>query len=289
MMRILVTGATGFVGRNVLPQLVSAGAEVRALTRDPAKAKVPAGVELFRGDLGEPNSLTEALIGVERMYLFPAPETAREIVARAVKAGVRRIVVLSSGAVTTGYDTEFHLPVEQAVEESGLEWTHVRPGEFATNTVHMWAPSIRVENAVYDPYPDAVGVPTHERDVADIAALALLEDGHTGKAYTIVGPETLTHAEQVDAIAAAVGRELSFKDVSVQDALAYYQALGGWAAANAPFLLGLVTYSNEETTAEAAQEYDKAAVEQHPTAENVTNRPGRTFAQWARDHADDFR
>lgn len=288
-MRILVTGATGYVGRNVLPQLVSAGVDVRALTRDPARAKVSAGVELVRGDLSWPDSLTEALEGVERMYLFPAPETAREVVARAVKAGVRRIVVLSSGAVTTGYDTDFHLPVERAVEESGLEWTHVRPGEFATNTLQMWAPSIRAENAVYDPRPDAVGVPTHERDVADTAALALLDDGHTGKAYTIVGPQPLTHAEQLDAIAAAVGRELSFKDATAQEALAYYQALGGWAAANAPFLLGLVTYSNEETTPEAEHQYDKDAVEQHPTAESITNRPGRTFAQWAQDHADDFR
>jgi uncharacterized protein YbjT (DUF2867 family) len=152
----------------------------------------------------------------------------------------------------------------------------------------MWAPSIRAENTVYDPHPGTVGVPTHELDVADTAALALIEDGHAGKAYTIVGPEPLTHAEQLDRIAAAVGRELTFKDVTASEALAYYRGLGGWAAANAPFLLGLVTYSNEETTPETEKQHDKAAVEQHPTAESVTGRPGRTFAEWARDHAADF-
>lgn len=288
-MTILVTGATGFVGRNVVRGLVEAGADVRALSRDPSTARVPAGVELVRGDLSDPASLAPVLNGIDRMYLFPVAATAREVVAMARQAGVRRVVVLSSGAVTTGYDTDFHLPVERAVEESGLEWTHVRPGEFATNALHMWAPSIRAESAIYVPFPKAIGVPTHERDTADVAVLALLGDGHAGKAYTIVGPESLTHAEQADLIGAAIGRQVHIKDATAQECLAYYTSLGGWAAANAPFLLGLEDYSSNETTPEDEQVFDEAEVEPLPTAESVTGRPARTFAEWARDHADDFR
>ncbi|GAA5705402.1 hypothetical protein Save01_06254 [Streptomyces avermitilis] len=83
----------------------------------------------------QPESLADALEGVDRMYLFPVAETAWEVVPLAQQAGVRRIVVLSSGAVTTGFDSDFHSPVERAVEESGLEWTHVRPGETRPGTV----------------------------------------------------------------------------------------------------------------------------------------------------------
>lgn len=288
-MTILVTGATGFVGRNVVRGLVEAGADVRALSRDPATAHVPAGVELVGGDLSDPASLVPALDGVDRMYLFPVAATAGEVVSLAKRAGVRRIVVLSSGAVTTGYDTDFHLPVERAVEESGLEWTHVRPGEFATNALHMWASSIRAESAIYDPFPKAIAVPTHERDTADVAVLALLGDGHAGKAYTVVGPESLTHQEQADLIGAAIGREVRFKDATVQECLEYYTSLGGWAAANAPFLLGLEDYASNETTPENEQVWDEAEIEPLPTAQSVTGRPARTFAEWARDHAEDFR
>src|SRR3990170_32540 len=99
-MTILVTGATGHVGRQVVAQLVAAGAPVRALTRNPATAAFPAGVEVVRGDLLDPESLEPALTGVDRLYLFPEPRTATEVVAAAERAGVRRIVTLSSGAVT---------------------------------------------------------------------------------------------------------------------------------------------------------------------------------------------
>ena len=124
-MTILVTGATGNVGRLVVDQLIKAGASVRALTRDPSTAALPAGAEVAAGDLTRPSSLAEALDGVDRMYLFPVAETAREVVDLAKRAGVRRIVVLSSGAVTTGYDTDFHLPV--TLDFGKAEWKALFP------------------------------------------------------------------------------------------------------------------------------------------------------------------
>ncbi|MBX6766344.1 MAG: NAD(P)H-binding protein, partial [Actinomadura rubrobrunea] len=188
-MTILVTGATGHVGRLVVERLVAAGADVRALTRDPSRARFPQDVDIVQGDLTVPASLAGAFDGVDRMYLFPVAATAREVVAMAEDAGVRRIVTLSSGAVEGGYDTDFHLPVEQAVEASGLEWTHVRPGEFMLNKLWLWGPSIRDEGVVRTPFPDVTWCPIHERDIADVAAEALLKDGHAGRAYMLNGPE----------------------------------------------------------------------------------------------------
>ncbi|MFC7642136.1 SDR family oxidoreductase [Streptosporangium lutulentum] len=117
-MTIPVTGATGNVGRNVVDRLVRTGATVRALTRDPAAARLPTGVEVARGDLADPATLGDALRGVERMFPFPVPETARHVARQAREAGVSHVVVLSSAAVTADYDTSFHLPVEQAVEQA---------------------------------------------------------------------------------------------------------------------------------------------------------------------------
>ncbi|MFI0448184.1 NAD(P)H-binding protein [Actinomadura sp. 6N118] len=286
-MTILVTGATGNIGRLVVERLVRSGASVRAMTRSPATAALPPTTDIVKGDLHNPRSLTEALRGVERMYLFPVPETARQVVAAAKQAGVRRIVVLSSGAVTGGYDTDFHLPVEQAVEESGLDWTHVRPGEFMLNKVWLWGPSIRSELVVRDPNPDVAWFPVHEADIADVTAAALLEDGHVGVAYDLNGPELISHRDQVRAISTAIGQEIRLQQVTPAEAREIYRKQGGFAAANADFLLGFEDYSGNDSDPSAVKDFQLP--NSLPTAEPITGKPARTFAQWARDHAEAFR
>jgi len=290
-MTVLVTGATGNVGRLVVRRLHDAGVGVRAMTRASRRPDVPPAVEVVHGDLASPDTLTDALRGVDRLYLFPVPGTASEVVGRAVEAGVRRIVTLSSGAVTGGYDTDFHLPVEQAVESSGAEWTHVRPGEFALNKLWLWGPSIRTGNVVRDPHPEAAWYPTHEADVADVAVEALTGDGHAGAAHTFGGPELISHREQVEAISRALGREIRFETVSPEEAREHYRAQGGFAADNADMLLGFTDYSGGEADADTwAEEAGAAVPDGAPaTAGDITGRPARTFAEWARDHADDFR
>ncbi|MGW6460538.1 NAD(P)H-binding protein [Streptomyces sp. NPDC055078] len=288
-MRILVTGATGNVGRLVVGQLVDRGVEVRALTRRPDTAALPGGAEVVAGDLERPESLRGALEGVERMYLFPVADTAREVVALAKEAGVRRIVVLSSAAAADGSDTTFHLPVERAAEESGLEWTHVRPGEFMANKVALWAPSVRAERVVREPYPDAAWAPVHERDIADVAVAALLEDGHTGAAYTVHGPSAISQREQVAAIAAALGEEVRIVEISREQAREIYIAQGGFAADAADFLLGFTDYDGNAADPDAAGEFDIAAFGDLPGLREALGKPGRTFAEWARDHVADFR
>ncbi|TWP49534.1 NAD-dependent epimerase/dehydratase family protein [Lentzea tibetensis] len=276
-MTILVTGATGHVGRLVVNELVEAGEQVRALTRDPAKANFPAQVEVVRGDLTEPDSVP--FDGVDRVYLFPVAETAHEVVARA--KDVRRFVVLSSGAVTFGMDTQFHLPVEQAVEASGAEWTHVRAGEFALNRLFMWGPSVRADGTVWEPNPDAQSYPMHEADIAAVAVRALLDDGHAGQAYTLTGPQVLTTREQVACVGQAIGRELRIRDVTTAEALEFYRRQGGFAAQVAPFLLGEEGYEGGE--AETVWDLTPS-----PDVERVLGRPGLSFARWADDHRDDW-
>lgn len=333
-MQILVTGATGTVGRNVVAGLLEAGAgagvRVRALTRNPATAALPGGAEVVPGDLAEPATLRAALAGVDRLYLFPVAETAREVVALAREAGVRRVVTLSSGAVTNGFDTTYHLPVERAVEDSGVAWTHVRPGEFAANKLALWGPSIREHRTVYHPSPEDAWFPVHERDIADVAVAALLDeaDAHAGAAHTLNGPELLTLRDQVRAVAEALGEEIHFERTSREEARERYLAQGGFAAENADFLLGFETYDGAPATPDAtapsaaapdtaaphatapdttapgatapdttaphatapdAAAFDPATLGPQPTTRDAIGQPARTFAQWARDHAADFR
>ncbi|GGU14461.1 NAD(P)H-binding protein [Lentzea flava] len=276
-MTILVTGATGNVGRLVVRGLAGK-ADVRAMTRDPAKADLP--VRTVKGDLDDPESIP--FDGVEKLYLFAHPPTAQEVVDRAVKAGVRRIVTLSSGAVTYGYDTSHHLPVEQAVEASGAEWTHLRPGEFAANKIDLWGPSIRADGTIVHPDPDAFGQPIHEADIAEVAVKALLENGHAGKAYNLSGPPQLTQRQMATAIGEAIGRELRFVDVTVEEALAYYVSLG-WPEEIARYILGLGGYEGGDPDDFADYEFVV-----QPDFQAVTGKPYRTFAQWARDHVADF-
>lgn len=290
-MTVLVTGATGIVGRHVVKGLVDASTPVRALTRDRARAQklLPREVEIVEGDLTQPGTLPEKLAGVQQMYLFPVPETASEMVAVAREAGVRRIVVLSSGAVTGGFDTTFHLPVEQAVETSGLEWTHVRPGELAYNKIELWGPSIRAERTVRHPNPEAAWFPVHERDVADVAVAALLNDGHSGVAYTLNGPELLTLRDQVEAIANAIGDEIRFEKVTPHEAREAYLRQGGFAAEAADFLLGFVDYDGNPADPSVVADFDPSVLGPQPTIAEAIGTPARTFEQWARDHVQDFR
>ena len=288
-MRVLVTGATGNVGRIVVEQLVAAGVRVRAMTRWPQRARFAEAVETVAGDLADPATLEPVLAGVDRMYLFPVPGTAREVVSLARRAGVERVVVLSSSAVTGGADTTFHLPVEQAVEEFSPEWTHVRPGEFMLNKLFLWGPSIRAEGVVYEPFPEVASWPVHERDVADVAVAALLRDGHHGKAYDLSGPEFITRQEQVDAIATASGREVRLDVVTPEQAREHYRRQGGFAAANADFLLGFTDYQGNKREPTSVWYPTVRPAGPRPTAQRVTGLPSRTFAQWARDHADEWR
>ncbi|KNB50913.1 SDR family oxidoreductase [Streptomyces caatingaensis] len=283
-MTILVTGATGTVGRVLVDRLLAAGQRVRALTRNPQAARLPGAVEVMTGSLTRLTGVTAALEGAHAVYYMSgildpddAVRQARTFMELAADAGVGRVVDLSGLAVTVRRPGSHEMlrDVEEVIEASGLAWTHIRPGEFAGNKLDMWGPSIRAENTVRSAFPDALGVPVHEADIAEVAAAALLSDGHAGHAYSLSGPERLTQREQAAAIARGLGRPLRFEKVTYGRARAAYIAAGmSWDIAE--YLLGYQA------------EYAEEPPEVRPDVQRVLGRPGRTLARWAADHASDL-
>ncbi|MEU3054845.1 SDR family oxidoreductase [Streptomyces griseus] len=272
-MTILVTGATGTVGRRVVEQLLERGEHVRALTRDPARAELPAGVDVVRGDLTDPASLEPALEGVTGLHLitfggglFAPLETGEEILGRARKAGVRRVSVLHGGGAT---------PMESAVRASGFDWTVVMPVEFMANALE-WAPGIRSEGVVREPFVDRLSAMVHESDIGAVAAAALTEDGHGGREYLVTGPQVLTVRDKAAAIGAARGADVELVELTEE------QALESWRGQGMPEdVIAFLIDVYRDTPPEGRTVLD--------TVEKVTGRPARTFAQWAEEHAKHFR
>jgi uncharacterized protein YbjT (DUF2867 family) len=274
-MKILVTGATGTVGRHVVNQLIQAGHQVRALTRNPAKANLPAGVEVMAGNLAAPKTVEPALAGVSGFHLINFDsgadggallQTGPEIVALATQAGVRRITVLMGGEKGS---------VEQAVEASDLAWTLLQPVEFMANALD-WVGSIRAEGVVRGPFAHRLSALIHEADIGAVAATALSEDGHAGQTYILTGPEALTPPDMVRIIGAAIGRDLRFVELTEAQAREQWRESGYSEEVIEFFVWALGNTPTEGYTVV-------------PTVEQVTGRPARTFAQWAAEHAEVFR
>lgn len=283
---IVVTGATGNIGRSLVGQLLAEGAPVRALTRDPDRAALPAGAEVVRADLTDPASLEPALRGADALFLNLAAGgggAAATVVEAAVRAGIRRIVLNSSIAVTDdpegddNFLARMHGAVESAVRASGLEWTFVRGGAYAANAL-QWAQEIREGGVVRDPHPGATTSAVHEDDLAAVAAAALLDrtGAHTGEAYVVTGPESLTREEQVAVIGRVIGRPTRVESISEE------QAAEERATPSVPKETLLELFRLFATTVGTAAPVTD-------TVRHVTGRPARTFEQWARDHAADFR
>jgi uncharacterized protein YbjT (DUF2867 family) len=266
-----VIGATGKVGRQVVTGLLEANAAVRALVRDPETADLPSAVDLVSGDLLHPQGFSAYLDGVEAVFLvwpFFTDKGSAEVV-DTLASHATRIVYLSAEAAGTRPDS-FWAALEQTIERSASEWTFLRPTGFATNTL-MWADQIRESGIVRWPYGQAARSLIHERDIAAVAVRALTGDGHVGARYVLTGPQAITQAEQVHAIGEAVGREIRWDELSREEA---EQQLKGAIPETA-----LNTWASFVDTPEVVTS----------TVKDVTGEPARPFAQWARDHAEDFR
>ncbi|GAB3946547.1 NAD(P)H-binding protein [Kribbella albertanoniae] len=269
-MTILVTGATASVGRLLVDELVAVGAPVRALTNKPARAALPEGVEVAVGYLGRPESLPAALAGIDTVYLAPLPAYVDDFVRCAREAGVRRVVVLSGEPAeyeAQGDPASWHYyRVERAIEEAGFEWTFLRPGQFMNNTLD-WAPSIKSEGVVRAPYPNAVQTPIDLVDIAAVARVALLDESFTGQKLVMSGPEALTQPQEVELIAAAIGRPIKFEEQTPQEYLDQLTPFTGLETAQ--WLLdGFRMMAEHPMTPES-------------TVADLTGRPGTTYAEWA--------
>ena len=266
--KILVVGATGNIGRHVVTGLRERGADVRTLSRF-------AGADTVAGDLTRPETLHTALSGVDSVFLLWPFLTAdgAPAVLDVVAQHARRVVYVSALSVQ---DDESGVwgQVEAAIRHTSLEWTFLRPGGFATNTLE-WAGAIRAGQPVRMPYPKAARSLIHERDIAEVAVLALTEDGHTGRAYPLTGPGALTQAEQARILGEVAGRPAVVEELTAEEARAGMLA---WA---------------DEAFADGALAYWRSLVDiPEPvttTVAELTGHPARTFTQWAQDHVDDFR
>lgn len=272
-MTILVTGATGTIGHHVVDQLARGGHPVRALTRRPAQARLPAGVEVVEGDLTRPDTLGTALQDATALHLiamagddYQPLEHAAEIVAAAVEAGAKRITVL------TGTDDE--VAVVRAVAASGVDWTHVRPLEFMANKL-AWAESIRTEGVVRSGFGGHVSALVDEADVAAVIVAALTEDGHAGRTYAPSGPEALSRFDAARIIGDVIDRPVRFHELTEAEVRAQMRDMGVQPDV-IDFVVGY----------EASPPREASIVS--PVVEQVTGHPPRAFAAWVADHADAF-
>ncbi|GAA2291360.1 NAD(P)H-binding protein [Nonomuraea roseoviolacea subsp. roseoviolacea] len=279
MSDILVTGATGNVGKHVVSQLAQAGIPVRALVRDPSRARLPENVQVVAGDLTAPETLEPALRDVDAVFLvWPgfAAETAEPVV-EAIAKHARRVVYLSADVPGAGDDDEpsiFHQRIERLIRRTGVNWTFLRPGGFAVNTLG-WADQIR-QGVVRWPFGTASRSLIHEKDIAAVATHVLTSGGHTGAAYVITGPERLTQAEQVRVIGEVVGREVRWEDMPPEEAREVLTRAWGDP--------GFV-----ESALRGWESFVTAPEKVTDTVERLLGRPALTFRQWAEDHAADFR
>ena len=274
---ILVTGATGNVGGALAAQLAARGEDVRAVVRDPACVRVPAGVEVVPGDLDLPESLTPALKGVRAVFLLGGWGDMPEVLRRVERARVERVVLLTSRCVVGGRPdnpvTRMWLDSESAVRHSGVRWTVLRPSGYQSNALR-WLPQLRQGDVVRAPWPDISIAAIDPADIAAVAATVLTEPGHEGGAHMLSGPVALRPVDQIDTLADVLGRPLRYEPLSDEQA-----RLEMAADTPAPFIDAFFRFYSDG-------EFDDSTV--LDTVQQITGHPPRRFEQWARAHARAF-
>jgi uncharacterized protein YbjT (DUF2867 family) len=280
--RVLVIGATGRVGRQVVSQLQAKEAPVTAVVRHPDAASFPSQVKVVRGDLTVPESLDSYLYGIDAVFLvWTAPPASVASVLERIAKHAQRIVFLSAPLKTPhplfqqpNPARELPEQIERLIETSGLEWTFLRPGMFASNALGWWAPQIRAGDVVRWPYLAAPTAPIDERDIAAVGVRALCDDGHAGGEYVLTGPQPLSQFEQLSTIGRVTGRSLRIEEISPDEARRVWapfwhasvinMLLDAWAAS-----IGLPAFITS-------------------TFKEIMGAQPRTFLEWATDHAQDF-
>jgi uncharacterized protein YbjT (DUF2867 family) len=281
---ILITGATGTIGRPLVDLLVGENAEVRAVTRDPQSADLPAGVEVVAGDPSRPDTIAPLLEGVTSVFLHPraAGEAAGDLLALAKERGVGRVVALSAINVDddpaeqpSRFQGDRNKEAEDAAVASGLEWVSLRAASFAANTLNTWAPQVRAGDVVRGPYATFAEPLIDERDLAEVAARALLSAELAGKKVRLTGPRSLSHKELVDIIGNVIGRPLRYQEIPAE---AFKQGMTQRGLPQ-PFVDALVArYARGIGPAEAVTD----------EVQRILGRPARTYSEWVADHAAAF-
>ena len=266
---IVVTGATGNVGRPLVQSLAAAGEQVTAVSRriSDVPNDLPNGVRRLQADLSQPETLEPALDGAEAVFLLTAAEFLANGNMKAVMevveaSGVERVVLLSSQGVGTKRHPS---DLEDAVTQSGLGWTMLRPGNFASNAF-QWAESIRTQRLMAAPFADVALPAVDPDDIAEVAAAALRDQSHAGNIYTLTGPVAISPRQQAEAIGQAVGEPVQFVELSRDEARSR--------------MLAYMPEPVVEATLGALGTPTPAEQEVSPDVEKVLGRPARTFTDW---------
>ncbi|WP_433180390.1 NAD(P)H-binding protein [Actinoallomurus sp. CA-150999] len=280
---IVVTGATGNVGRSLVRVLAAAGEQVLATSRGIAETDVPQGVRHRRADLADPESLRPVFDGADALFLQNGGASAHllstpDILDVAKAGGVTRVVLLSSLGVATRPESPSHgmlgRSIEDAVRQSGMDWTILRPGGFDSNA-YAWVEPVRAQRTVAAPFAE-VGLPTIDPDdIAEVAAAVLRQDGHAGEVYELTGPALVTPRQQAEAIGAAIGEPIRFVEQTRDEARTQ--------------MLRFMPEPVAETTLTILGEPTLAELRVSPDVERVLGRAPRTFAVWADRNAAAFR
>ena len=275
---LLVTGATGNVGAEVVNALAAADHQVRALVRSDKTRGLPPGVEAVRGDLNRPESLAGALAGVRGVFLLSGYADMEGVLAEVRAAGVERVVLLSGSSAASGDMTNavsaYMIGSEDVVRASGVPSTILRPFGFMSNALR-WRDQLKAGDVVREPFADVAVAMVDPFDLAAVAAAALVSDGHQGHSYVVSGPEALRPADRVRILGAALGRDLRLEALSDEAARAQMTA-------EMP-----VEYVDAFFDFYVDGSLDESQVQ--PSVREVLGREPRTFEQWAAAHADAFR
>ncbi len=278
---ILVTGATGTVGSELVRQLVDDGQPVRVFVRDPRKVAGVAGrVEVAVGDLERPETVHAAMDGVRAVFLVTFEKSQDiHVIEAARQAGVEHIVKLSTGeasqaAIAIG---KWAREREILIERSGIAWTFLRPDMFMSNSIDWWAATIKTQSAVYFPGGKGKAAPIDPRDIAAVAAKTLTQPGHEGCAYQLTGPAQLSIEEMVQTIARVVGKPIQYTNIPPL-AAGLWMLRSGMSLKLVAALLELMGTLRRGDVSPLTD-----------TVERVTGRPPRTFEAWCQEHIGEFR
>ncbi|MFG2788399.1 SDR family oxidoreductase [Streptomyces sp. NPDC048419] len=280
---IVVTGATGNVGRSLVQSLAAAGRQVTATSRSISAADVPQGVRHHPADLTDPDTLRPAFEGADALFLQNGGSSAHlldpyAILDVAKAAGITRVVLLSSQGAATRPESASHggtaRAIEDAVKQSAPDWTILRPSGFDSNA-YAWAETIRSRRVVAAPFAD-VGLPMIDpADIAEVAAATLRGDGHAGRIHELTGPALVTPRQAAQAIGDALGEPVRLDELTRAEARAQMlQFMPGPVVDTTLDILGTPTPAEQRVS---------------PDAEQLLGRRPRTFADWAHDHTSAFR
>jgi (4-alkanoyl-5-oxo-2,5-dihydrofuran-3-yl)methyl phosphate reductase len=281
---ILITGATGNIGSELVKLLVAKGEAVRVISRDEKKVShLDPSVERVIGDRHDPSIVRKAVQGADKVFMLAVlfdknHEADRLLVEEAKQAGARQIVMISSGTVRMEGNAigQLHREKEQIVEASGIPWTLLRPGGFMSNAIVWWAENIKSQSKVFNPAGNGKTAPISPHDIAAVAAVVLTSSGHEGKTYDLTGAELVSAPQQVEILSKVIGKPIECIDIPPE------------VAAQRMIAAGLP----DGVVKSLAELWEQVRTETYTfhtnEVERLTGNQAQTFETWCREHRSAF-